>query len=156
MRWRALSYLPLVLGGLWLLLLPRFAGGQEWPPRAACPPFPEQGPAGTVAVYAAKALDVPGVVCARAVNGISPAIGLSGGPFWLQKWEEGSFRDFSPSGIQIGGAGGLWQLPGGKSTDAYLFAGQPVTPGRYRACLRYLLIAEGKEQVTCSEEFLLP
>jgi hypothetical protein len=155
MNRRALACFPLALGGLWLLLFPLSAGGQAWPPRAACPPFPAQGPAGTVAVYAATALDVPGVICLRAVNGMSQAVGLSGISFFLRKWEEGTFRNFSPDGMQTGGADALWQLPGGKSTDAYLFAGQPATPGRYRACLRYLLIAEEKEQVTCSEEFSL-
>lgn len=85
MRWHALSCLPLVLGGLWLLLLPRFAGGQEWPPRAACPPLPEQGPAGSGSLYVAKALDMPGVVCVRASNGLSTTISTGGPVVRLQE-----------------------------------------------------------------------
>lgn len=156
MRWRALSFLLLTLGGWCLLLLPLSERSQAQPFPANCPPLPEQGPAGTVSLYVAKALDVPGVICVRAVNGISPSIRWGGTSFFLQKWEDGTFQHFSPGGGPMGGVLIGVELPVGKTVNYYLFAGQPAPPGRYRACFRYTMTSGGAEQVTCSEELTLP
>lgn len=155
MKRRALYCLTIALGGL-CPLLPISGRSQDQPFHAKCPPLPEQGPADTVSVYVAKALDAPGVLCVRVVNGITPAVGLMGGPFWLQKWEENTFRAFSPSGAPQAGALAGWELPVGKTVDRELFAGQPVSPGRYRACLRYYVGQGGEGQIACSEEISLP
>jgi hypothetical protein len=156
MKRRVVFGLLLALGGLALTLLPLAARGQAWPPRADCPPLPAQGPARTVAVYAATALDVPGVICVRAVNGISPSIVWGGTSFFLQKWADGAFQNFSPSGGPMGVVAAEVESPVGQKLDHYLFAGQPAPSGRYRACFRYTVTLRGAEQVTCSEEFTLP
>lgn len=154
MKRRALYYLTIALGGL-CPLLPISGRSQDQPFHAKCPPLPEQGSAGQVSVYVAKALDAPGVLCVRAVNGISTAIGLGGPPFFLQKWEEGTFQNFSPGGASQAGVLVGWELPAGKTVDRELFAGQPASPGRYRVCLRYY-VGQGREgQIACSEEISL-
>lgn len=162
--------LAVMVSGLYLLLSFSYAKGQDnqipfeddptqpapVSPPGGCPPLPEQGPAGQVSVYVAKALDAPGVLCVRAVNGISPAIGLGGPPFFLQKWEEGTFQNFSPGGAPQAGVLVGWELPAGKTVDRELFAGQPASPGRYRACLRYYVGQGGEGQIACSEEISFP
>ena len=59
MKRRVLSGLLLALGGLSLPLLSVSGRSQEPPAHATCLPLPEQGPAGQVSVYVAKALTVP-------------------------------------------------------------------------------------------------
>lgn len=156
MKRRALFCFPLVLGELYLISLPVLGRSQESPFHASCPPLSEQSPAGTVSVYAAKALDAPSILCVRAVNGISPAIGRGGGPFFLQKWEDSTFRNFSPGGMYIGGVLARTELPVGQALDHYLFAGQLTPPGRYRVCFRYDVTLGGEEHIACSEEFSMP
>jgi hypothetical protein len=155
MRWRAFSFLLLALGVLCLLLLPLSERSQARLFPATCPPLPEQGPAGTVSLYAAKALDVPGVICVRTVNGISPSIRWGGTSLFLQKWEDSAFQNFFPGGGSPGVVAAEVESPVGQKVDRYLFADQPVTPGRYRVCFRYTVTLKGEEQVICSDELTL-
>ena len=152
MKWRVVSGLLLTL----VTLLPVSGRSQEQPSHAYCPPLPEQRAAGQVALYVAKALDAPGILCVRAINGISPAIGLGGPPFFLQRWEEGTFQNFSPGGAPQADVLIGWELAAGKTLDRELFVGQPVSPGRYRVCLRYDVGQGGEGQIACSEEIALP
>lgn len=51
-----------------------------------CPPLPVQPPARRVSVHVAKAIDMPGVVCVRVLNGRAATVVYGGVPFWLQRW----------------------------------------------------------------------
>src|SRR5438477_4815666 len=101
--------LLVLLGVVTVALFPLVVGTSEQAPPLGCPPLPEQGPADTVSIYVARALDAPGVLCVRVVNGITPAVGLIGGPFWLEKWEENTFRAFSPGGAPVAGVLAGWE-----------------------------------------------
>jgi hypothetical protein len=138
MKRRVLSGLLLALGGLSLILLSASSRGQEPPAHVTCPPLPEQGPANQVSIYVAKALDAPGVVCARVINGFSASIVGAVGYLRLQKWEEGRFRDLEE--LLSGGAPILMTadrpaMPPGATIEHRLpLSGQPAPPGRYRVC----------------------
>ena len=79
--WSLHSFVTIV-SGLCVLLSCSWAKGQESPgpdveppaaassPLAACAALPEQGPEGQVTVHVVKRPTQPGVVCARAVNGL--------------------------------------------------------------------------------------
>jgi hypothetical protein len=132
----------------------------EHPSYLGCLPLPETGPAGRVSVYVAKALDVPGVVCARVINGFSSSIVGAVGYLRLQKWEEGRFRNLDE--ILSGGAPMIMTadrpaMPSGAVIDRRLpFSGQPAPPGRYRVCFGYIPPEQDQYQQVCSEEFSLP
>jgi hypothetical protein len=161
MKRRVLSTLLLTLGGLSLALPSVSGSSQEQPSHATCPPLPEQGPVERVSVYVTKTIDVPGVVCVRAINGFSSAI-VAAGVFslGLQKWERGKFQDFqesTPGSTPTIIAADRPQMSPGVSIDHQLpFSGQPAPPGRYRACFRYNLLSGGEWQEAYSEEFSLP
>lgn len=125
--------------------------------------MPEQGRPNTVSLYVAKALDMPGIVCARVINGFDE--GIHSPKIRLQRWENGRLGglwgkgqdletlprsrgpEFSVGVGWLVRAVGDWRLPR---------SGQPAPAGRYRVCLSYLLPAQEKYQEVCSEEFLLP
>src|SRR5712692_7369290 len=122
------------------LFLPVVGKSEQIPP-PVCPLLPEQGPANTVSLYVAKALEAPGGVCIRVINGFSVGIGTK--RLALQKWEEGKlwglwgkgFRDLEPE-RPIAGAVfpvGTGFLPGVVDTWRPL-SGQPAPQGRYRVC----------------------
>jgi hypothetical protein len=141
-------------------------------PYPGCPPLPAQGPAKMVSVYATEAMDRPGIVCVRVINGLDKAIygGMVLGR--LQQWEEGrwwrqgrfrDYQDFStlPDGSVVMVPSVLRGLPTGEPSDELLpLSGHPPPPGRYRVCASY------QDQVSrhggsskhevCSEEFSLP
>lgn len=144
-------------------------GRSEHLPHSGCLSLPEQGPVNTVSISATKALDVPGFICTRVINGRSEDLALLESTPNLQKWErrwliKGGFRDFSafrehPSGMIIGGTLSAKYISAGATMDYRLPLYGPVPPGRYRACLRYrLTVAEPKRKdyEVCSEEVTLP
>lgn len=166
-RQRVMYGLTLIIGGMCLLLFlsPVGARGEQAPP-AGCPPLPEQGPADQVSVYVTKAPDVPGVVCARVINGFSSNISSGPPNLKLQQWEaggwwqKGKFRDFretesgSVSAIVTANIVGM---PPGVIVDRRLpLSGQPAPTGKYRACFNYIPPGKGEYQQACSEEFSLP
>lgn len=81
---------------------------------------------------------------------------MGGTSFFLQKWADGTFENFSPGGGPMGVVAAEVESPVGQKLDHYLFAGQLASPGRYRVCFRYTVTLGGAEKVTCSEEFTLP
>lgn len=154
------GYIVIVWGLCLLLLLSPVGGRGEQTPPEGCPPLPEQGPADTVSIYVAKAIDVPEVMCARVINGFSSSIVGAVGYLRLQKWEEGRFRDLDE--ILSGGAPMIMTadrpaMPSGAVIEHRLpFYGQPAPPGRYRACFGYIPPGQDQQQQACSEEFSLP
>ena len=144
---------------------------ESYPPYPDCPSLPARGPADTVAVYVAEAVERPGIVCVRIINGLNKAI--YGGVILgrLQHWEDGwwwrqgRFRDYQdvsirPDGTGIGIPSLLRSLGAGEPSDERLpLSGQPAPAGRYRVCASYqdwtAGYGEASERETCSEEFTL-
>lgn len=148
-------------------LFPLVVGNSEQAPPPSCPSLPEQGPANTVSLYVAKALEVPGTVCIRVINGFSKSIETR--RIALQKWEEGKlwglwgrgFRQVAPKPppagpIFPGSIGALLGPPPGIADMRLPFPGQTTPPGRYRVCISYRPPGQEKYQEVCSEEFFLP
>lgn len=163
-RQRVVHDLTLIVGGLYLLLFsPVGARGEQTPP-IGCPPLPERGPTNAVSVYVAKALDVPGVVCARVINGFSSPIASGLPNLKLQKWQEGKggrrgeFHDFRDPGSApfLVTANIMAMQPGVIINQRFPYSGQPAPPGRYRVCFGYLPAGQAESQQVCSEEFSLP
>lgn len=129
-------------------------------PSEHCPPLPERGPADVVSLYVEQALDVPGVVCARVINGFSSSIVGAGGYLRLEQWEDGKFRDLDE--ILFGGAPMIIaadrpSMPAGAVIETRLPAyGQPAPPGRYRVCFRYISSGHTEIQQGCSTALTLP
>jgi len=164
-------YHPLMTGGrllLMLFLLPSL-GRSEYLPPPGCPPLPEQGSANTVSVYVAKALDVPGVVCVRRINGFSTSVRYS--RLWLQEWDNGrlwglwgaGFRDFPPERqepqIIVGLAiGATWEAASTVSDVRFPLPSPSIPTGRYRVCVTYDFYDLPKEEShdACSEEVSFP
>ena len=151
--------------GVVALFLPVTGNSEQIPP-PGCLPLPERGLAGTVSVHVVKVQDQPGVVCARAINGLSEdVVGTAGFVLRLQEWkkkwwwQQGQFVDFQetfPGGVLVGGTAVPIKVPAGGVLDQRLPLGQPAPPGRYRACFRYILPSRGEKQEVCSEAFSLP
>jgi hypothetical protein len=151
------------------LFLPAMVRG-EHPFSLGCPPLPESGPPGQVAIYVAKTQDPPGFVCVRVINGRSESIGHSAPPrVSLQRWEEGKpgqpgqFQDFPgayshPGGLDVQQLLVKWYSPPGMILDEQMPMFQPAPPGRYRVCFTYSVIKQGEqsEHEVCSEEVTLP
>jgi hypothetical protein len=162
-RQRGVHDLILIGGGLYLLLFPAVGARGEQTPPVGCPPLPERGPANAVSVYVAKALDVPGVVCARVINGFSASI-ASGPILKLQQWQEGEgwkrgeFHDLRDPGSApfLVTANIMALQPGGIINQRLPYSGQPAPPGRYRVCFGYIPPGLADSQQVCSEEFALP
>lgn len=164
---RSALYYGVVAGsGMFLLLtiLPTVVRSSPTP-LPGCPPLPEQGQTNRVSIHIVKALDVPGVVCVRAINGLDEAIGIEALSMKLQKrekkwwWRKGQFRDFKetpPAGILIGTTGGPASLLAGGVFDERLPRLSPASLGTYRVCFRYTLPQMAEKLETCSEEFTLP
>jgi hypothetical protein len=162
-RQRRVHDLTLIAGGLYLLLFsPVGARGEQTSP-VGCPPLPERGPANAVSIYVAKALDVPGVVCARVINGFSSSI-ASGLNLKLQKWQEGKgsrrgeFHDFRDPGSApfLVTANIMAMQPGVIVNQRLPYSGQPAPPGRYRVCFSYIPPGQAESQPVCSVEFQVP
>ncbi len=149
------------IGGVSLLLCCTPVQGRgERMPSEHCPPLPERGPADVVSLYVEQALDVPGVVCARVINGFSSSIVGAGGYLRLEQWEDGKFRDVDE--ILFGGAPMIIaadrpSMPAGAVIENRLPAyGQPAPPGRYRVCFRYISSGHTEIQQVCSTALTLP
>jgi hypothetical protein len=97
-----------------------------------CPPLPEQGRARKISVYAAKALDQPGAVCVRSINGVSAEIKYGELAFWLQKWEDekGEFQRIEEPDLRgIAMRPVAYGLPIGGVVDRRLpYSRQPIPP----------------------------
>lgn len=135
---------------------------------SGCPPLPVEPSAGRVSLHVARAVDVPGVVCVRALNGLTSPITFGGrSAFWLQRWDKNHWekRDYAaesvltlPNGekvpvMQIGAA---YELSKGESIDQHLPGlGTPAPSGKYRACFTFWHPQKDKQTV-CSDAFPLP
>lgn len=129
MRRQVLHCLPSVGGGvcLCLFLLPVLGRSRDTPSLLpGCLPMREQGPADTVSLDVAKAINIPGFVCVRVLNGFSEQILADPQGVRLQKRKEGkkrdqSFQDFEPfpAGAKLPAGASLiptrgvadWRLP---------------------------------------------
>jgi hypothetical protein len=135
---------------------------------SGCPPLPVEPSAGRVSLHVAKAVDISGVVCIRAVNGLTSPITFSGrSAFWLQRWNKDHWekRDYVsesvltlPSGetIPVMSASPAYELSKGESIDQHLPGlGAPTPSGKYRACFTFWHPQKDKQTV-CSDAFPLP
>jgi hypothetical protein len=133
-----------------------------------CPPLPVQPPARRVSLHVAKAIDRPGVVCVRALNGLAAPVTYDGLSFWLQRWDKDHWvqRDYGaesvltlPSGetIPVMFASPAYGLPEGESIDRYLpGSGKPAPPGKYRACFTISSPKKKGQEHICGQAFFLP
>jgi hypothetical protein len=130
--------------------------------------LPVEPSAGRVSLHVARAVDVPGVVCVRALNGLTSPITFGGrSAFWLQRWNKDHWekKDYAsesvltlPSGetIPVMSASPAYELSEGESIDQHLPGlGAPAPSGRYRACFTFWHLQKGKQTV-CSDAFPLP
>lgn len=133
--------------------------GQDISPLPGCPRLLEQGPAYKVSVYAAKAVDKPGSICARVVNGSGTGIERGVPGLWVYQWEAEqkefqAVKEPDLEGIIVNRI--ARGLAAGEVLDRRLpYSRQPLAPGRYKACFRF-----GKSGYSdyraCSEEVTLP
>lgn len=134
-----------------------------------CPLLPVQPPSRGVSLHVAKAVDMPGVVCARVINGLASPITFGGrDALWLQRWDKDHWekRDYAsesvltlPSGetIPVMSASPAYELSEGKSEDRYLrYFGKPAPPGKYRACFTFLPPNREDQETLCSRALFLP
>lgn len=134
---------------------------------SSCPPLPVQPSTGKVSLHVAKAVDMPGVVCMRVINGLATEVTYGQGAFWLQKWERGRWEKSQlsslstlklPSGetVPVAKLPLAFGLSEGMSEDRYLPRfGTPASPGKYRACFTFWQPQKDKQMI-CSSAFLLP
>jgi len=159
-RWHGLSRLVAKVC-LCLFLHPVAGKTQDTPVSLpGCPPLPEQGRAGKISVYVAKALDHPGAVCIRVINGVSTEIRYGELAFWLQKWDDkqGEFQRIEEPDLRGAAVRPVaYGLPAGGVVDRRLpYSRQPAPPGKYRACFRFGMPGQSVDDEGCSEEFSLP
>jgi len=145
------------------LLLSGTGSSQDVAPPPGCPKLPKHGVANKISLYVGKAVDTPGSVCVRAVNGLKGSgteIRYGATAFWLEKWndKEGKFLsleepDFRGAAVPLiaiillGGERADWRLP---------YSHQPAPAGRYRVRFRFRVPGQGVHQELYSEEFTLP
>lgn len=122
----------------------------------------KQGPVDTVSLDVSKAIDIPGFVCVRVLNGFSEQILASSQGVRLQKRKAGkkqehSFQDFEPfpAGARLPAGAGL--IPARGVVDWWLpYSKKPASPGIYRACFSYTSSGQKKGfREVCSQEFSL-
>ncbi len=122
----------------------------------------EQGPADTVSLDVAKAIDIPGFVCVRVLNGFSEQILASPQGVRLQKRKAGKkqqhgFQGFEPVSAGAKSPTDAGIIPAHGVMDWWLpYAKKPAAPGIYRACFSYISPGQKKGlQEVCSQEFSL-
>jgi hypothetical protein len=109
----------------------------------------------------AKAIDIPGFVCVRVLNGFSEPILAAPKGLRLQKrrekqGREQDFQNIAPFSAKAWGREDSDRIPAGGIADWQLpSSNKPVPPGIYRACLSYTLPGQKAAQEVCSEEFSL-
>lgn len=135
--------------GLFLLLL-FIADKSRYPSPAGCPALPQWGPAGKVSLYVEKALDQPGIVCVRVINGLSDMIEIGPRNVWLE-------GENSPVGTMIAYPDRLLLMRTRGMFDYRLpQTRQPAPSGKYRVCFRSRTFPNQDSHTAYSPEFSLP
>lgn len=135
--------------GLFLLLL-FIADQSRYPSPAGCPSLPQWGPVGKISLYVEKALDQPGIVCVRVINGLGDMIEIGPRNVWLEGKN-------GPVGTPIARVDRLVLMQTGAIFDYRLpHTRQPAPSGRYHVRFHSRTFPNRDNYTTYSLEFSLP